>query len=241
MSRISLAGVALALCLLGSTGPFGEPVRVLTYGPVVGVWACCTPHAAGVLLPDKDIGTVLRAGEESHGWGEVLYPSAELRLIPVSWPPGSTGRWSGSEVVVLSASGTVIARTGGRYTCWQDAAEHWHCEPSETADALPTPQGPAFDLAAVKATFRAECEAPSVLDAETCDLIDIDGMRVGVDNLFVPLLFPRRNRERAQSICEDMAAAHDDFGGEPLGYRIVVVEGRNGIHHLGVCDVPEQP
>jgi hypothetical protein len=240
MRRINLASIALTVCLLGcTTEQLGEPVTVLTYGPVVGMWACCTPHAAGTLLPDKVVGTVLRAAEESHGWGEMLAPVNEedVRLIPVSWPPGSTARLAGSEVVVLDAAGVVIARTGGRYTCWQDAQEHWHCEPSETADPLPTPPGPAFDIAAVKAAFRAECEAPTVLEDETCDLIDIDAMRAAGDNLFVPLTFPKMNAVRAQGICEEIAAAQDDLDGEPLGYRIVVTEGGNN-KHLGVCQVP---
>ena len=139
MRRITTT-LALAMCLLGCTNePVGEPVRLLTYGPVVGVWACCTPHAAGLLLPDEEIGTVLRVEEMSHGWGEVLGPMLEgdPDLIPVSWPPGSTGRWSGSEVVVLDASGGVVARTGGRHTCWQDATQHWHCEPSEATGDSP--------------------------------------------------------------------------------------------------------
>ena len=236
MVRISLAGLALALCLPGSSAPpLGDPVGVLTYGPVVGVWACCTPHAAGVLLPDRNVGTVLRADAESHGWGEELYPSEDMRLIPVSWPPGSTGQWSGSEGVVLSASGTVLAKTGGRYTCWQDSSEHWHCEP--TADPIPTRPPPAFDLAAVKAQFTAECEAPSVLEHATCDLIDIDGMHAGVDNLFVPMTLPKMTEVRGQRICEQIVAAYVDLDDAAPGIRIVVTERRNG-KHLGVCDVP---
>jgi hypothetical protein len=76
-----------------------------------------------------------------------------------------------------------------------------------------------------------------VLADETCDLIDIDGMRVSGDNLFVPLTFPKMNAVRAQGICEQIAAAQDDLDGEPLGFRIVITEGANG-KHLGVCQVP---
>jgi hypothetical protein len=142
-------------------------------------------------------------------------------------------------VVVLSSSGEVIARTGGRYTCWQDAQEYWHCRPWETGDPIPHAKlpGPALHLAATKVEFRAECEAPTALDAETCGLINIDGMHGGGHNLFVPLLSPKKHRDSGQSICEDVAAALDDLGDWSVGYRIVVIEGRNGVHHLGVCDV----
>jgi hypothetical protein len=97
------------------------------------------------------------------------------------------------------------------------------------------PPTPTYDLAAVKATFEGECQDPSVLE-ETCEQIDVDGMRGDGPYLTVALAFPKRDRERAEVVCEQIASAQDDLAGEPLGYDIVIIEGRNN-KRLAECTV----
>lgn len=233
--RRSTITLALALCLVGCTS---EPVKLLTHSGPIGMALCCVPYVAGPLLPDEVNGVVVRVEDVSQAFsGYEFHPAKETRTLAVTWPEGYTGRWAGSEVEVLNASGEVVVRTGERVICFEEfSTKAWFCERTALDAAVEPP--PPFDLAAVKARFAAECEDPTVLGDETCDLIDIDGMHGGGDNLFVPLLFPQRNRERAQAVCEQIASAHDDLDVESLGYEIVVIEGRNGIHHLAVCESP---
>ena len=233
------AAIALALAaVLAGCAPTGEPVKLMTLSTIATA-ACCVPCVAGVLLPDEDIGTVIRVDKAGGGFsGCELHPTQGMSTEPVAWPAGHTGRRVGSEVEVLNGNGEVVATTGQRYECFQEwTSKAYLCQRAGALDAWVEPP-PPFDLSAVKSKFEQECENPTVLDDQTCDLINIDGMHAGHDNLLVPLLYPKRNRDRAQAVCEELAAAHDDLDVEPLGYEIVVIEGRHGVHHLAVCDSP---
>ena len=232
--RSAAIALALPLSLLGCA-PTGEPVKLMTL-TTIGTALCCVPCVAGVLVPSEDIGTVIRVDKAGGGFSSCeLHPTQGIRTEPVAWPAGHTGRWVGSEVEVLNGKGEVVATTGQRYECFQEwSSKAYLCQRAGALDAWVEPP-PPFDLAAVKAKFEQECENPTVLDDQTCDLIDIDGMRAGRDNLFVPMTLPKMNAVRGQRICEQIAAA--DLDGEPLGYRIVVTERLDG-KHLGVCDVP---
>jgi hypothetical protein len=234
MRRVAIS-LALALCLVGCTS---KPVKLLTHSGPIGMAACCVPYVAGPLLPDEVNGVVVRVEDVSQAFsGYEFHPAKETRTLPVTWPEGYTGRGAGSEVEVLNGSGEVVVRTGERVICFEEfSTKAWFCERTALDAAVEPP--PPFDVASVKTRFAAECEDSTVLEGKTCELINIDGMHAGRDNLFVPLLFPKRDRELAQAVCEQIASAHDDLDLEPLGYEIVVIEGRNGIHHLAVCDSP---
>jgi len=65
-----------------------------------GFVGCYTNFAQGQLVVDAAYGTAI----VENG-----------RATPVMWPPGSTGRQSGSDVEVVDKQGTVVARTGSRY------------------------------------------------------------------------------------------------------------------------------
>jgi hypothetical protein len=105
--RTITAALALALCLLGCS-IFQQPVKLLTYDAfeAVAMWACCELHIQGTLLPDPDVGTVLRSEQDG-------------RLHTIIWPAGYTGLLVGSEVEVLNEKGDLVARTGGTYNCRQ--------------------------------------------------------------------------------------------------------------------------
>ena len=152
MKRRIAATLALALCVLGCS-IFQPPVKLLTYTELA-VWACCDPLIGGQLLPDPDVGTVLRVEEDG-------------RLEPITWPAGYTGRLAGSEVEILNERGEVVARTGQKYVCRQSANTPAFWYGCEELPVGPEPT-PAFDLAAVKAEFEQECENPTVLEDETC-------------------------------------------------------------------------
>jgi hypothetical protein len=98
-----LVGLAGAAYLSGMSG---RAVPLLTgwgaLGPREdGRVGCYTNFAVGQLVVDAEFGTALiEDGREA---------------VPVMWPPGHTGRQSGSEVEVLDTSGKVVARTGNRY------------------------------------------------------------------------------------------------------------------------------
>ena len=134
--RLRSTAIALALAVVLATCT-GEPVKLLTYGGPVGLAACCVPYVAGPLLPDEEVGTVLRVEEESQGWGEVLVPTKDVRLVPVTWPVGHTGRWAGSEVEVLNGRGEVVARTGERHVLVQITGGHWWWDASEATGDSP--------------------------------------------------------------------------------------------------------
>ena len=75
--------------LPGSSGSFGDP------GDVIG---CYTSGTTGDLVNDPSAGIVI---VEQGGYRHV-----------VDWPPGWTGRRSGSEVEVLDDTGNFVVRTG---------------------------------------------------------------------------------------------------------------------------------
>jgi hypothetical protein len=98
-----LVGLAGAAYLSGLSG---RPVPLLTGWGALGPHedgrvACYTNFAVGQLVVDAEFGTAL-----IEDGGEA---------VPVMWPPGHTGRQSGSEVEVLDKSGKGVARTGNRY------------------------------------------------------------------------------------------------------------------------------
>ncbi|MDQ1543748.1 MAG: hypothetical protein QOK08_1386 [Actinomycetota bacterium] len=98
-----LVGLAGAAFLSGLSG---RPVPLLTgwgaLGPREdGAVRCYTNFAVGQLVVDAEFGTALIEGERAP--------------VPVMWPPGHTGRQSGTEVEVLDKTGSVVARTGNRY------------------------------------------------------------------------------------------------------------------------------
>ena len=41
---------------------------------------------------------------------------------------------------------------------------------------------------------------------------------------------------RPQVVCEQIASAHDDLAGEPLGYEILTIEGKNN-KFLAQCNI----
>lgn len=91
------------------------------------------------------------------------------------------------------------------------------------ASTTPTPEPPAYDLAAVKANFRDECLDPLVLTEDVCTVIDIDGMTADGNILNVPTSLPSGPRDEAEDACNQIAAAHFDLDGEPLGYEVIGV------------------
>ena len=116
---VGLAGAAFL------SGLLGRQVPLLTgWGPLEprepGEVGCYTNFAVGQLVVDAEFGTALI--EEGHDAVPVRDP------VPVMWPPGHTGRQSGSEVEVLDKSGRVVARTGNRYQI-EGAGNARHPEP----------------------------------------------------------------------------------------------------------------
>jgi hypothetical protein len=239
MRRV-ITTLSLALCLLGCTGE----VKLLT-----GADGCYAggenPTYAGVLVPDPEYGTRI------DGKG------------PVMWPSGYTGsRLAEGQIAVLDGSGNVVARTGREYAIAN--APHPGGEAGQLMDrigAIPAvncygwdlvdctasaenpgiaergcPPTPSYDLAAVKASFLDECQDPSVLEGEACERIDVDGMRGDDVYLTVPTTGLHRHPKRAQVVCEQIASAHDDLAGEPLGYEIVTIEGKNN-KFLAECNI----
>ena len=96
--------LVLALCLAGCDTSKAAQVPLLTgQGPNPG--GCFSAKYKFMLVPDARYGT--RTGEDG-------VPGDDD--VPVMWPPGYTGRQlSSGEVVVLDASGNVVATTGHVY------------------------------------------------------------------------------------------------------------------------------
>jgi len=240
------ATLALTLFVLGCSpskgqGVEGEPVEILT-----GVEACYaggqSPNDHGLLVPDPEFGT------RFDGRG------------PVMWPVGYTGiRLAEGHVAVLNAQGGVVATTGKTYSfspvpgqpgaalgavpvCDSYPWDFVDCaavadgtgDPAEAPYCPPPP--PAYDLEAVKANFEDACEDPSVLEGEACERIDVDGMRGSDVDLIVPTTGLHFHPKRAQDVCEQIASAYLDLDGEPLGYGIVIIEGKNN-KQLAECTV----
>ena len=98
------ATLALAMCLVGcdTATRMGEPVELLTGVQPFDRATCETYFAVDWMIVDPRYGTAVI---DAH------FNTA----IPVMWRPGFTGRRSGSDVVVLDASGKVVAQTGRGY------------------------------------------------------------------------------------------------------------------------------
>jgi hypothetical protein len=241
MDRVT-ATLALALCLLGCS-PEGDQVDLLT-GDVGCYAGAQSPSYAGVLVPDPEYGTRI------DGKG------------PVMWPSGYTGlRLAGDQVQVSDGSGNVVATTGREYAIapaymHEEALLLWggveaiaapNCYPWDFVDCTASaenpgiaergcPATPSYDLAAVKTSFLDECQDPSVLEGEACERINVDGMRGDDVYLTVPTTGLHWHPKRAQVVCEQIASAQDDLAGEPLGYEIVIIEGKNN-KRLAECTV----
>lgn len=101
--------VALVLSLVGCglLPSRGDPVQLVTGDPLHG--GCFTAEVAGLLVVDPTYGTAIVAND--HG----SMVSLTGVSMTVSWPPGFTGRRSGSEVEVLGPQGNVVAITGRSY------------------------------------------------------------------------------------------------------------------------------
>jgi hypothetical protein len=244
MHRLT-ATVALALCLLGCS-PEGERIELLT-----GVDSCYagaqSPGYAGVLVPDPEYGTRI----EGKG--------------PVMWPSGYTALpLDGGQIAVLDGSGNIVATTGREYAISPaprpqgEAGELMdrigaiaapNCYPWDFVDCTASaeapgpaeagcPPTPEYDLAAVKAHLENECEDPPGLEGEACARINVGGMRADGVHLWVPTTGLHFHPERARVVCEQIASAHRGPDGEPLGYEIVVIEGKNN-KRLAECTVDD--
>ena len=236
--RPALTTLALALCLLGCA----HEVRLLTgeVNLLTGVDSCYAggeiPMYAGLLIPDPEYGTRI----EGKG--------------PVMWPTGYTGsRLADGQVAVLDASGVVVATTGREYAIAN--APHPGGEAGQLMDrvsAIPAancyawdivdctasaedpgladagcPPTPTYDLAAVKNAFADECQAPSLLDEQTCARLKLDSIWGDGGYLYVPTTGMHRDPDGAELVCELVASAQDVLGDQPLGYEMVRIEGKN--------------
>jgi hypothetical protein len=112
----ALLAVSMVACG-PSEADLGDPVQLVTgmHGPAN---SCFTNWAEGKLVRDATYGTVIQvAGHD----------------IPVMWRLGFTGWVSGSEIVVVDASGSVVATTGRRYRIdggyvGADPTMFWACD-----------------------------------------------------------------------------------------------------------------
>jgi hypothetical protein len=123
----ALLAVALSVLLVSCAAE----VKLLTLSGLAGISAGNTGIVSGLLVPDEDAGTALRVERSGFTyWGigpdgalivgdieSDLRPEDDGRVVPVTWPEGSTGRRVWSDVEVLNADGEVVARTGSRYVC----------------------------------------------------------------------------------------------------------------------------
>ena len=93
------------LAVLVLAGP-GKPVTLLTKDPNDHPQeGCFLSFVVGDLVADPTYGTAII--EVTKGIAKDY-----VHTYPVMWPPGYTGRQSGSDVEVLNKSGRSVARTG---------------------------------------------------------------------------------------------------------------------------------
>jgi hypothetical protein len=92
----------------------------------------------------------------------------------------------------------------------------------------PTPEAPGFDVAAVQASFRAECESPIIVDDLFCEQVTIGGMTAEGDILNVPTGLNALADDRAQAICDQIAIAHFDGDGNDLGFNYFGILDQDG-------------
>ncbi len=101
---------------------------------------------------------------------------------------------------------------------------------------LPPSPPPAFDVAAVKASFTDECRGPIVLDDLFCTQVEIEGMFGNGNILKVPTTLASYIPDRPRAICAQIAIAHFDGDGADLGYEVVGVLDRAG-NWVAACEV----
>jgi hypothetical protein len=96
----------------------------------------------------------------------------------------------------------------------------------------------SIDLAAVKATYSDACRLLTVLDAETCQQIRIEGMTAEGRSLTVPTTLGPADEDRAYAFCERLALAHVDADAKVPGYEQVInLLGTDG-GGLTACPIP---
>ena len=107
MTRRLAPTFALALLVLGC-GLFPSLQVQLINGPPHAT-GCFAADVAGRLVVDPTYGTAIV--DDGH---ESMIGARDVPMT-VAWPPGFTGRRSGSEVEVLDPQGIVVATTGRSY------------------------------------------------------------------------------------------------------------------------------
>jgi hypothetical protein len=98
------------------------------------------------------------------------------------------------------------------------------------------PEPPTFDVAAVRASFAAECPQPLVVDALFCEQVEIDKLSADGDILIVPTLLAAAATNRARAICEQFATFHFDAEANDLGYTTIGILDRDG-GNAAACSV----
>lgn len=86
----------------------------------------------------------------------------------------------------------------------------------------------AFDVAAVRLNFTAECKNPIVVDDLFCEQVRISDMFAEGTILNVPTNLNAAAKDRAGAICEQVATAHHDGNGKDLGYVTIGVLDKDG-------------
>lgn len=104
------------------------------------------------------------------------------------------------------------------------------------AERAETPEPLAFDVAAVRATFAAECPEPLVVDEFFCEQVQIDRISGEGSILLVPTLLNAEATDRAAAICEQFARFHFDADANDLGYTTVGILDRDG-GNAAACSV----
>ena len=109
--RQVIAGVAVAIVLLGWMQPWKPAVHLLTGANPHACYAGGEPGGTGPLLPDAQFGTSFDGQ-------------------PVMWPDGFSARRAGDQVEVLNSFRLVVATTGRVY--------HISTAPLDPGEAEPT-------------------------------------------------------------------------------------------------------
>lgn len=85
---------------------------------------------------------------------------------------------------------------------------------------IPPSPPPAFDVAAVKASFTDECRDRIVVDDLFCTQVEIEGLFGNGNILKVPTTLATYVPDRSRAICNQIALAHFDAEGSDLGYEV---------------------
>ena len=91
--------MGVSIAMVGCAPVPGPAVHLRT-----GDGSCYTFYTKGELVVDKAAGVAIIE----------VSPGNPAKAMPIVWPPGYTGRESGSDVEVLDGRGLVVARTGTR-------------------------------------------------------------------------------------------------------------------------------